>query len=174
MLSALQELKLISRCVAFDDRNAFGILVDNYHAPLNRFLFNMTSDAALTDDLCQETFLKAWISIRSFKGISKFKTWLFRIAYNELITYKRKYGRDEGLENVTSDLMTDPYQGTESSMDLESAMKSLSEKEKTVVLLFYLEDMPIKKIVDITGIPEGTIKVYLSRARNKMSKILSI
>lgn len=173
MLGTIQELKLIARCVAFDDRDAFGKLVDNYYAPLDRFLYNLTSnDASLTDDLCQETFLKAWISIRSFKGISKFKTWLFRIAYNEFISYKRKEENNEDLSSAVNHVVDDNHSSTEYSIDLQTAMNSLTEKEKSVVLLFYIEDMPVKKIIEITGLPEGTVKVYLSRAREKMKQVL--
>ena len=174
MLTAVQELKLIARCVAFDDRNAFGRLVDAYSSPLKRFVFNLTGDAALTDDIAQEAFLKAWINIRQFKGIARFKTWLFKIAYNEFMTYMRKE-QPERLSMVATDLPEPALDntGVEAGMDLMAALKALSQKEKTVVLLFYLEDLPIKKVVDITGIPEGTVKVYLSRARNKLARFIN-
>ena len=90
-ISKAQELLLIARCIAADDRNAFGQLVVAYEAGLRRFLLNLTSgDVPLTDDLSQETFLKAYLAIRSFKGIASFKTWLYRIAYNEFIRSKRR------------------------------------------------------------------------------------
>ena len=62
---------------------------------------------------------------------------------------------------------------TEANMDVQVALKALSAKERTVVLLFYLEEMPVKKVVEITGMPEGTVKVYLKRAREKMAIALS-
>ena len=84
MLSKFDEMKLIARCALGDDRRAFGTLVEAYQTEIRRFFLNITfGDAALSDDLAQETFIKAYTSIRSFKGLSKFSTWLYRIAYNE-------------------------------------------------------------------------------------------
>ena len=75
MLNKAQELLLIARCIAADDRDAFGQLVIAYEAGLRRFILNLTmGDAALSDDIAQETFLKAYLAIRSFKGIASFKT----------------------------------------------------------------------------------------------------
>ncbi len=175
MLSKFDELKLIARCVAADDRNAFGRLVEEYQDGLRRFLLNLTlGDAALTDDLSQETFIKAYLSIRSFKGLSRFKTWLYRIAYNEFYSYMRKQ-REENEE--TADVPPDEgYQclnASDARMDLDVCMKALNETERTVVLLFYIEDQPIKKIADITSLPQGTIKSCLSRARVKMAEVLN-
>ena len=175
MLSKFDELKLIARCVATDDRNAFGKLVEEYQDGLRRFLLNLTlGDVALTDDLSQETFIKAYLSIRSFKGLSRFKTWLYRIAYNEFYSYMRKQ-REESEE--TADVPPDEgYQclnASDAHMDLEVCLKALNETERTVVLLFYIEDQPLKKIADITSLPLGTIKSYLSRARIKMAKVLN-
>ena len=175
MLSKFDELKLIARCVATDDRNAFGKLVEEYQDGLRRFLLNLTlGDVALTDDLSQETFIKAYLSIRSFKGLSRFKTWLYRIAYNEFYSYMRKQ-REESKE--TADVPPDEgYQclnASDAHMDLEVCLKALNETERTVVLLFYVEDQPLKKIADITSLPLGTIKSYLSRARVKMAKVLN-
>ena len=77
MLSKWDELRLIARCVAGDDRHAFERLVDEYNDGLRRFLLNLTlGDACLTDDLAQETFLKVYLSLRSFQGLARFKTWL--------------------------------------------------------------------------------------------------
>ena len=75
MLSKIEELKLISRCVLADDRQAFGTLVEAYQPRLRRFFMNLTlGDEYLSDDLAQETFIKAYIELRSFRGMSKFST----------------------------------------------------------------------------------------------------
>lgn len=84
MLSKLEEIKLVSQCAFGDNRGAFGKLVEAYQPQLRRFLLNLTmGDENLTDDLAQETFIKAYTGIRAFKGLSGFGTWLYRIAYNE-------------------------------------------------------------------------------------------
>lgn len=174
MISKIEELSLIARCIAGDSREAFGRLVVAYEGGLRRFLLNLTqNDAALTDDLAQETFLKAYLAIRSFKGIARFKTWLYTIAYNEFLTYKRKI-KESNQEIETIPIVDEhsDHSAVNARIDAETCLKHLNDKERTVVLLFYLEDQPIDKISQITGMPAGTIKSYLSRARAKMSQLM--
>ena len=171
MLSRFEELKLIARCIAGDDRNAFGQLVIAYEQGLRRFLFNLCGDEALTNDLAQDTFLKAYLAIRSFQGISRFKTWLYRIGYNEFLSHRR-------CSHITTDDIppdidsTSPTTATDARLTIEQCLSQLSEAERTVVMLFYLEDMPIKRIVEITGMPDGSVKSYLHRAKSRMRQFL--
>ncbi|MDE5838020.1 MAG: RNA polymerase sigma factor, partial [Paramuribaculum sp.] len=91
MLTKFEEISLIAKCVAADDRHAFGRLVDEYQESLRRFIFNLTGgDASLTDDIAQETFLKAYVSIRSFKGLARFKTRLYKIANREDLAARKE------------------------------------------------------------------------------------
>lgn len=171
MLSRFEELKLIARCIANDDRNAFGQLVTAYEQGLRRFIFNLCGDEELTNDLAQDTFLKAYLAIRSFQGISRFKTWLYRIGYNEFLSHRRS-------QHITTDEIppdTDsisPTMATDARLTIDQCLAQLSEAERTVVMLFYLEDMPIKKIVEITGMPDGSIKSHLHRAKSRMRQFL--
>jgi RNA polymerase sigma-70 factor (ECF subfamily) len=172
VLSKVEELKLISRCVLADDRRAFGELVEAYQPRLRRFFMNLTlGDEYLSDDLAQETFIKAYIELRSFRGMSRFGTWLFRIGYNEFYSYKRS-------EHATTDLdhaperASSPVDSSEISMDVKVAMAQLSEIERTVVTLFYIDDMPVKQIATITGLNQSTLRSHLHRAKEKMAKTL--
>lgn len=172
MLNKWEELRLIARCVAGDDRQAFGQLVEEYNDGLRRFLLNLTlGDASLTDDLAQETFIKVYLSLRSYQGIARFRTWLYRIAYNEFYMYmrrRRETGEDErGYGNVADTVS--PYDARDASIDVQQCLKVLSGPERTAVLLFYLDDRPIKEISAIMQMPQGTVKSYLSRAKAKMA-----
>ncbi len=172
MLNKWEELRLIARCVAGDDRQAFGQLVEEYNDGLRRFLLNLTlGDASLTDDLAQETFIKVYLSLRSYQGIARFRTWLYRIAYNEFYMYmrrRRETGEDErGYGNVVDTVS--PYDARDASIDVQQCLKILSEPERTAVLLFYLDDRPIKEISAIMQMPQGTVKSHLSRAKAKMA-----
>lgn len=181
MISRSEELLLIGRCVAFDDRHAFGQLVDAYAPSLRAYLFTLCrGDEALTADLAQESFLKAYRSLRQFKGMAGFRTWLFRIAYNEYIDWTRRHHEERielqsGTERaaVEATPASDPHRLTEMRHDLTLALAQLSEKEWSLVTLFYYEDMPVKKIAKVMSMPEGTIKVYLSRAKKKMAAFLN-
>ena len=185
VLSKIDELKLIARCTLGDDRRAFGTLVEAYQPQVRRFFLNLTlGDEALSDDLAQETFLKAYLNVRSFRGVAKFSTWLYRIAYNEFCSWQRKTqheaslpdGLDENFDADYYDASGDRcYSATDSvdaHIDVWRSMRVLSDTERTLVTLFYIQDYPLKKIMEITGLPEGTEKSYLSRAKAKLARVM--
>lgn len=175
MLTRIEELQLIARCVTVDSRRAFGRLVEEYQQPLRRFLLNLTGgDSDLADDVAQEAFLKTYSSLRSFRGCSRFGTWLYRIAYNEWVSQvRRRHEERMGDTTYETEETHTPSHSSDARMDVNRAMASLSEPERTVVLLFYMEDRPIKEICDITGFQSGTVKSHLSRAKTKMARVLS-
>lgn len=174
MLSKVEELKLISRCVLADDRRAFGTLVEAYQPRLRRFFMNLTlGDESLSDDLSQDTFVKAYIELRSFRGMSRFGTWLYRIGYNEFYNYKRSQHPTTGIDNIAEPpLSTSMSDSSDAAMDVKAAMAQLSEIERTVVTLFYIDDLPLKHIATITSMKESTLRSHLHRAREKMAQVL--
>ncbi len=175
MLTRVEEIKLLTQCVLADNRDAFGRLVEAYRSDIMRFFLNLTlGDAALSDDLAQETFIKAYLSIRSFKGLSRFRTWLYRIAYNEYYawlrrTHEERINDDTPIGNLLDD---EASRQSEAQIDVHTAMQQLSEQQRAVVTLFYIDDQPIKKICEITRLPAGTVKSHLSRAKAKLAQIL--
>lgn len=176
MITRIEEIKLITRCVTLDDRRAFAKLVDEFSPGLRRFIFNLTlGDAALTDDIAQETFLKAYTSLRSFRGLARFRTWLYTIACRQLADYRRRNPQAESIDalpQVAAGFASDSTCASDSRHDVEVALQALTERERTVALLFFLEDRPIKEICRITGYPEGSVKSYISRSKTKMAKAL--
>lgn len=175
-MKKLDELALITRCVLADDRQAFGQLVEAYQGQVRRFFLNLTSgDVALSDDLAQETFIKAYVNLRSFKGIAAFSTWLYRIGYNEFYSHSRR-AREEHL---TQDTPVEAIMGTndvagalDASLTVREAMSRLSDTERAAVTLFYIEDKPLKQVARIMSLPEGTVKSHLHRAKSRMSAFL--
>lgn len=176
MLSKIEELKLVTRCTLFDDREAFGRLVEEYQSEMRRFFLNMSGgNAALSDDLAQETFLKAYLSIRGFKGLSKFKTWLYRIAYNEYYDWARKRKEELGDSEDATAFRDEPPDNRERTddarMDVAVALKALNETERSIIILFYMEDKPIKDIVAITSLPEGTGEIPLVKSKKQTCRL---
>lgn len=185
VLSKIEELKLIARCTLGDDRRAFGALVEAYQPQVRRFFLNLTlGDEALSDDLAQETFLKAYLNVRSFRGVARFGTWLYRIAYNEFCSWQRKMqheaqlpdGLDENFDadcyDSTGDCCYSATDSVDARIDVWRCMRVLSDTERTLVVLFYIQDLPLKRIEEITGLPEGTVKSYLSRSKAKLAKVM--
>lgn len=159
-------------------RERFIDLVRTEQEPLRRFLLGLCSgNASLADDLAQDALVRAYVASGSFLGLSRFRTWLFRIAYNCFIDNCRKAAPDtvssESFEaqNVLSDDSTDDafrYQ------QLYQALDRISDKERAVIVLHYFEDHNIKDISSIMQIPSGTVKYLLSIGRNHLKEHLSL
>lgn len=173
MLGKVEELKLIGECVLLDKRDSFGRLVEEYQDGLRSFLLNLTSgDVMLCEDLAQESFIKAYVNLRNFKGISRFKTWLYRIAYNQYITHVNKEKPQTELDTASSVASTYSHTSVDNRIDITECLKSLTDTERTVVTLFYLQDMELKEISKITQLNENTLKSHLLRGKRKMKTML--
>jgi len=135
---------------------------------------NLTlGDEYLSDDLAQETFIKAYIQLRSFRGMSKFGTWLYRIAYNEFYNHMRSRHETSDIDNLASQpISTQTTDASDAAHDVKVAMASLSDMERTVVTLFYIDDLPLKNIAVVTGLNQNTLRSHLHRAKEKMAKTL--
>ena len=174
MLSRLDEIRLLSQCALADNRDAFGRLVEAYQPRVRRFLLNLTmGDEMLTDDLAQETFIKAYVGIRGFKGLSSFGTWLYRIAYNEFYSHTRRH-HEEHVEDITrlAEVSTASSDAIDASMAVHQAMAGLGDNERVAVTLFYIEDQPLKQVAKIMQMPEGSVKSLIHRAKGKMRQLI--
>lgn len=173
-MSQLNDITLVAQVVVFKDSRAFDQLVKKYQSPVRRFFLHQTcGDVPLSDDLAQDTFIKAYTSIASFKNLSNFSTWLFRIAYNVFYDYIRSRKETDDLETTRIDAHYNVRQAdVGQQMDVYSALATLREEERTCITLFYMEDLSIDKITGITGLPAGTVKSHLKRGKEKMATYL--
>ena len=174
MLSRLDEIRLLSQCALADNRDAFGRLVEAYQPRVRRFLLNLTmGDEMLTDDLAQETFIKAYVGIRGFKGLSSFGTWLYRIAYNEFYNQARKHAEDH-VEDISrlGEVSTAANDAIDASMTVHEALTRLNDNERVAITLFYIEDQPLKQVSKIMQIPEGSVKSLIHRGKAKMKQFI--
>lgn len=152
----------------------FDEFVREQQESLRRFLLSLCGgNQPLADDLAQETFIKAYLAIHTFSSKSTCKTWLFKIAFNHFIDYKRRQPpltADIDVANVLpSDYAAD---GGFEHENLYRAIARLSDHERAVTLLFYMEDKSVKEIAKIMDIKEGTVKMQLSRAREHIRNFL--
>lgn len=170
----LTDMALVAQVLLLHSQRAFGQLVERYQSPVRRFFLHQTcGDAALSDDLAQETFIKAWLNIADFKNLSRFSTWLYRIAYNVFYDYIRSRKQSVELDESLADaLYHTPHDQVGRSLDICRALRRLGEKERVCITLFYLEEQSIENIAAITGYPQGTVKGLLARGRAKMAHYL--
>lgn len=174
-MSKAEDLLWISQVVIADDRRAFDYLVCKYQSPVRRFLLNLTlGDSALADDLAQETFIKAYLNIRSFQGISAFSTWLFRIAYNTFYDSIRTNKRYEDLNTTEIDKKTSiSIDFSAEKTDIYTALQLLRKEEKAAILLCYMEDKTHAEIAKIMKLPLGTVKTHILKGKEKMNHFLT-
>ncbi|MDR0756334.1 MAG: sigma-70 family RNA polymerase sigma factor [Tannerella sp.] len=169
------ETLLVSQAALLGDRDAFGRLVEAYQSPVRRFFHHLTGgDRERSKDLAQETFVKAWLHIGSFRAAAAFSTWLYRIAYNVFYDDCRMKRDEANADEAPEEAAVSDggVSGSDLSIDLARALSTLSAVERTAVLLFYMEDKPVEKIAAIMGCPAGTVKSHLHRGRTKMSAYL--
>jgi len=174
-MSQLNDISLVAQVVVFKNTKAFDELVKKYQSPIRRFFLNLTcGDSELSDDLAQDTFIKAYTNIASFKNLSSFSTWLYRIAYNIFYDYIRSRKDTNDLDAREVDAISSVEQDNlGQKVDVYQSLKTLKEIERTCITLFYMEDVSIEKIAGITGCPVGTVKSHLSRGKEKLANYLN-
>lgn len=145
----------------------FGRLVTEYQSPLRRYLWYLThGDGALSDDLAQETFIKAFERYESFRGGS-FKAWLFTIAYRTFLDNKRSEKTFDRLDEQTR--IETSYAGGEI---LSVALDCLTEDEKNLLLLSVVEQFSHSEISKQLSMPLGSVKGTIKRAKTKLKEHL--
>ena len=142
---------------------------------MRRFLLNLTmGDTALSDDLAQETFIRAYLNIGSFKAMSAFSTCLFRIAYNVFDDAKRSTKVYDDIDVAAIDQRyTSSNDYSPEKDDLYKALKTLRPEERTAVLLHYMEDKTHVQVAQIMNCPLGTVKTYILKGKQKLNKYLT-
>lgn len=167
------DIALVTQVAMFHNKQAFDSLVRKYQSPVRRFFLNQTlGDEQLSDDLAQETFIRAYTNITKFRGMSGFSTWLFRIAYNVFYDEMRKRKPTDDIDTPAMAGMTSDNGDAGLKMDLYKALSLLKDEERTCITLQLIDGYPIDKISDITGIPENTVKSHLRRGKEKLTDYL--
>ncbi|MBQ8969012.1 MAG: sigma-70 family RNA polymerase sigma factor [Bacteroidaceae bacterium] len=153
---------------------AFSALVQAYEETLYWQIRRMVLNHDDADDILQNTFLKAWTGIATFRGDSKLSTWLYRIASNETLNFiERKRHTHLSLDNeessVINTLQSDPYfDGDETQLQLQEAISQLPAKQKQVFLMKYYDEMKYEEMSKILGTSTGALKASYHHAVKKI------
>lgn len=175
----LNEKHLIKRTQS-GDPEAFTPLVGKYQDRLYRHIHGRVTDPELAKDLTQETWLRAFRAISSFRGDAAFYSWLYRIAENVCTDhFRRQKYNTEPLHLIDENRITEtvpcPGRGMERAelrMLLQTALTALTPIRRRVFLLYYHHELPIKTIAAEIGRSEGTIKSHLRNARLQLQAFL--
>ncbi|HEY5621618.1 MAG TPA: sigma-70 family RNA polymerase sigma factor [Pontiella sp.] len=171
------------------DVHAFDTLVERYHGKIYGLTYNMTSNREDAEDLTQEVFVKAYEALPRFRGKSSFYTWLYRIAVNKTINYRKKRNRKRALsldqfdqeiknDDVYHELTSkgSPLRNlslTELQIKLNEALQNLSDKHRTVVVMHDMQGIPHEEIAKMVGASVGTVRSRLFYARRQMQAELA-
>lgn len=157
----------------------FRYFIKNYKDMAFSVALSVVKDETLAADVVQEAFIKAFQNLKSFKGNSKFSTWLYRIVVNESIKLVRKNGdnfvsiysvKDPDIEHSTE--YVDGFNEVEQSYFINEGLKRIAANESLVLRLYYLSENSIKEVCEITGWSETNVKVLMHRGRKHMEKEL--
>jgi RNA polymerase sigma-70 factor, ECF subfamily len=171
--AASSDAELIVAILERDDRQCFAELVARHQSKVRTVLRRLTrGDTALADDLAQETFVLAWRNLSRFRFEARFSTWIYRIAFNAWQSEVRKK-REVQLEVDADDLPAGPEAYDElpdiaSRLDLERAMATLSDGERAAITACYYADLSHEEAAAALGMPLGTVKTHVLRAKAKL------
>jgi RNA polymerase sigma-70 factor (ECF subfamily) len=169
----ISDLELAARVAGSDDQAAFQQLVLRHQAAIRGFLRRLLAgDHGTADDLAQETFLIAYRKIPGWKAEGTLSSWLHTIAYRQFLQHRRKHARQQVMAEPP-DAGFDPGQAVDAEILLPRLMRLVSDDERACLTLAYAAGMSHPEIVEVTGLPLGTVKSHISRGRQKLQQWLT-
>lgn len=172
----VSDADLIARVLLNDDRHAFSTLVRRYQSAVRGLLRRLTNgDEALADDLAQETFIKSYNSLNTYRGNAAFSTWLHRIAYNTFISHARGRKETVDYDEHTEAAVEHPdaAQNMNLQHDLQQAMRHLNDAERTSIRLCCQCGFSHSEAAEILQQPIGTVKTNIARGKDKLREQLT-
>lgn len=160
------------------DARAFEALYRRLVGRIYALCLRMSRDPQRAEELTQDVFVRAWERIKSFRGESRFTTWLHRLAVNVVLQDGRAKGRRESREQLVGDpeeylgRVTREMPGTR--VDIERAIAALPEGARTVLILRDIEGYKYDEIAEMQGVALGTVKAQIHRARKMMREKLGL
>ena len=182
-MSAATDRDLVASA-AIGIEGSFEELVRRYQRPISAYVYRMVGDYESALDVTQEIFIKVYGSISRYRPEFKFSTWIYKIAHNSAVDHlRRNAGRERSIIGgsegdhfeipIESDTLT-PEQESEREerrLEIESVVKSLPAAYRELIILRHSQDMTYEEIVEVTGLPLGTVKNRLFRARELMRQL---
>ena len=175
------ELNYIER-IRNGEMNLFSYFVNSYSNSIYSLIVRIVQTNEDAEELTQDSFLKAFKKLDSFKGDCSFSTWLFRIAYNTAISATRKRKIvfptvDEAMmDSVPDEAIETFFDGDENEIKLqklEEAIAKLNVEEKTLITLFYTEDKSVAELARVLDLTPENVKVKLHRVRKKLYVLMT-
>ena len=178
--TAADDRELVATAISGTE-GCFEELVRRYQRPISAYVYRMVGNYESALDLTQEIFIKVYGSLRRYNSEFKFSTWIYKIAHNAAVDHLRRNAtREQSLTNGTEGDQFDlpiesgrlsPEQESERKerrVEIESVVRSLPSNYRELIILRHSQDLTYEEIVEVTGLPLGTVKNRLFRAREMM------
>lgn len=149
------------------DADAFTRLVTDRKDSLYRIAYSHCHNREDALDIVSETVYRAFVSLSKLKNADHFYTWLIRILINCAVNHTRKMRRLVLTDRAAGDLASSEV-GTEELLDLHRAIEKLDQKQKSVIILKYLNDMTVEDVAEVMQMPVGTVKTHLHKALKEL------
>lgn len=182
-----KELHIIKE-IRSGQRECYKELVDEYSAPIFSFIKGIAANYQDAQDITQEVFVKGFFSLDKYRGESTFFSWIYRIAYNESISFLRKKNKKSSLsfiDNIEYNTHPDMFasltedngvhlkiEQEEQFIKLKYAIAELEAEEQFLIVHFYYKQCSIKELETITGLGASNIKVKLFRAKKRLATLM--
>lgn len=175
----LEDNDLVSKIVETNNTKLFGALYDRHAPKVYNKCLGLLGNPVEAQDLTHDIFVHLFVKLRTFKGNSKFTTWLYSLTYNFCINYiQRDVEKVNKKEEIRDDLMgysehaVSDAQLYELRLDrLQGAMEAINPNDKVILIMKYQDDFSIKEIMEALEINESAVKMRLSRAKAKLLEI---
>ena len=176
-INKLSDEDLVEAIVKTNDTLLFETLYDRYAGLVYNKCYGFAKDGDEAKDLTQDVFLKLFVKLASFKGKSKFSTWLYAFTYNHCVNYvtrntAKKFEKQsvdyKDIENLSEEEEDDKSLLTMKVDKLKVALELISPEEKMILLMKYQDFLTIKEIEDALGIGQSAVKMRIKRAKDKL------
>jgi RNA polymerase sigma-70 factor (ECF subfamily) len=171
----LEEAQIIDM-VRAGEVDAFAEIVERYQAPIQRYLYRLTGDYQMTQDLAQDTFLQAYKGILKTKTDLSLKAWLYRIATNNALQHHRRKRRLSFIpldECKTSDVPTTENHAslTGEKMAIQETLSKVPEEQRICLVLRFVEGFKYKEIAETLGISDDAVRKRVTRGKQKFRRL---
>lgn len=160
------------------DEEAYAVLVNKYKSYAYTIALKIVEVPEDAEEVAQDSFIKAFRNLKKFNRTAKFSTWLYRIVFNTAVSYHRKQKPEkdsiEIIKYSVPDERTDYSEQKDRKYFIKLALERLTAADKTVITLFYLQEMTLEEISEVTQMKTNAVKVKLHRARKRLAEELQI
>jgi len=177
--NTISDEELVQKIAKSNDTHLFGLLYDRYASVVYNKCLGFLTSKEEAQDLTHDIFVKLFVKLKTFKGESKFSTWMYAFTYNHCINHlnreikgnKNTYSVPDEIEDEIIDEIADKQILEMKAEKLNQSLQLISPKDKALLLMKYQDDASIKEIADLHEIGESAVKMRLNRAKSSLINI---